>query len=297
MSTFSQLTDQTLMQLYGYTTLQDQATYLTASATASATSLTVNDVTAISRGIIEIGDEIIWVDSFDSSTKVLTVPPYGRGFRGSTAVAHNPGERVTSSPMFPRMMVKNAINQAITSVYPELFGIGETTFAYQPSINTFSLPAGAKEIISISWQTTGPSKEWMPIRRYRVDRQASTSVFASGVSVSIYDMIVPGRTVKVTYTKEPTALVNDSDDFATVTGLPASCEDLVMFGAAYRLTPYFDSSKLSGQSAAADFNDRTNQANTASALSRFLLQMYQVRLAEEARGLQNIFAVRSHYTR
>ena len=297
MSTFSQLTDQVLTQLYGYTTLQDQATYLTASAASTSLTMTVNDITAISRGVIEIGDELVWVDSFDSSTKVLTIPPYGRGFRGTTAAAHNPGERVVSSPMFPRNIVKNTINQAILSSYPDLFGIDETFFNYQPAINTYSLPAGALDVISVSWQTTGPSKEWMPVRRWRVDKQAATSVFTSGVSVSIYDMIVPGRSIKIVYTKQPSSLVNDSDDFNTVTGLPTSAEDVIMFGAAYRLTPYFDSAKLNGQSAAADFNDRQGQSNTASTLSRFLLQMYQVRLAEETRRLQSLFPIRSHYTR
>lgn len=297
MSTFSQLTDQTLMQLYGYTTLQDQATHLTASATASATTITVSDVTAISRGIIEIGDEIIWVDSVDSSTGILTIPPYGRGFRGTTAVAHNPGDRVVSSPMFPRQMVKDAINDAIKSVFPELFAVGETTFTFQPSMNTYSLPAGALDVLQVSWQTTGPSKEWLPIRRMRVDKHAATGSFTTGVSVSVYDSIVPGKTIKIVYTMEPSQLVNDSDVFSTVTGLPSSCEDLIKFGAAYRLTPFFDSAHLSGQSAEADYSGQPRNQNNAASLSRFLLQMYQVRLAEETRGLQSVFPVRSYYTR
>jgi hypothetical protein len=297
MSTFSQLTDQTLMQLYGYTTLQDQATYLTADVASGATTMSVNDVTAISRGIIEIGDEIIWVDSLNTTNGVLTVPPYGRGFRGTTAVAHSTGSRVVSSPMFPRSMVKQAINDAIISVYPELFAVGETTITFQPAISTYALPAGALDVLQVSWRTTGPSKEWLPVRRLRVDKHAATSVFSTGVTVSVYDSIVPGASMKIVFTKEPSALVNDSDQFSTVTGLPSSCEDLVRFGAAYRLTPYFDSAHLSGQSAEADYSGQPRNQNNAASLSRFLLQMYQVRLAEETRGLQNLFPVRSYYTR
>jgi hypothetical protein len=297
MSTFSQLTDQTLMQLYGYTTLQDQATYLTASATASATVLSVNDVTAISRGIVEIGDEIIWVDSIDSSAKTITVPPYGRGFRGTTAAAYAPGVRVVSSPMFPRNMVKQAINDAIISVYPELFAVGETTVTFQPAISTYALPAGALDVIQVSWRTTGPSKEWLPVRRLRVDKHAATSVFSTGVTLSVYDSIVPGAAMNIVFTKEPSPLVNDSDPFATTTGLPSSCEDLIRFGASYRLTPYFDSAHLSGQSAEADYSGQPRNQNNAASLSRFLLQMYQVRLAEEQGGLQRIYPNRSYYTR
>lgn len=297
MSTFSQLTDQTLMQLYGYTTLQDQATYLTGALTATGLTATVNDVTSISRGIVEIGDEIIWVDSLNSSTGVLTIPPYGRGFRGTTAAAHSIGDRVVSSPMFPRQMVKDAINDAIKSVYPELFAVGETTFTYQPAISTYALPAGALDVFQVSWQTTGPSKEWLPIRRMRVDKHAATSQFSTGVTLNVYDSITPGRTIKVVYSKEPTALVNDSDVFSTVSGLPASCEDLIKFGAAYRLTPFFDSAHLSGQSAEADYSGQPRNQNNAASLSRFMLQMYQVRLAEEQKGLQSVYPVRSYYTR
>lgn len=297
MSTFSQLTDQMLMQLYGYTTLQDQATYLTGALSATGLTVNVDDATAVSRGIVEIGDEIIWVDNLDSSAGTLTVPPYGRGFRGTTASAHSIGDRVVSSPMFPRQMVKDALNDAIKSVYPELFAVGSTTFTYQPAISTYSLPTGALDVLQVAWQTTGPSKEWMPVRRMRVDKHAATGSFSTGVSVSIYDMIVPGRTIKVVYTKEPTALSNDSDEFSTVTGLPSSCEDLIKFGAAYRLTPFFDSAHLSGQSAEADYSGQPRNQNNAASLSRFLLQMYQVRLAEEQGGLQRIFPVRSYYTR
>lgn len=297
MSTFSQLVDQTLLQLYGYTTLQDQATHLTAQLSASATTATVADVTAISRGIVEIDDEIIWVDSVNATTGALTIPPYGRGFRGSTADVHAAGSRVVSSPMFPRPTVKDALNDAIRAVFPDLWGVGTTTLTYQSAVNTYQLPAGALDVLAVAWQTVGPSKEWMPVRRWRVDKTAAPSAFTSGVSLSIYDGITPGRSVRVTYTKQPSALVNAADDFTTVTGLPASSEDVIRFGAAYRLIPFFDSAHLSGQSAQADYSGQPRNQNNAAALSRFVLQMYQVRLAEESRRLQSLFPVRSHYTR
>jgi hypothetical protein len=194
-------------------------------------------------------------------------------------------------------MVKKAINDAIKSVYPELFAVGSTEFNFQPAITTYQLPAGALDLLQASWQTTGPSKEWLPIRRYRVDKHASTGVYTTGVSVSVYDSVIAGRPMKFTFTKEPSELINDSDIFTTVTGLPASTEDLVRFGAAYRLVPFFDSARLSGQSAESDFGGANRMPSGASQLSRFLLQMYQVRLAEETKRLQSLFPIRSHYTR
>ena len=297
MSTFAQLIDQTLMHLHGYTTIQDVATSLTGNVSASATTISVADTTAISRGVIEIGDELLWVDSVNNSTGTVTIAPYGRGYRGTTAVAHSTGDRVVSSPLFPRKIVRDTLNDAILSVYPELFAVDETTINYQPSINTYSLPAGALDIIQISWQTTGPSREWLPVRRMRVDKHAPTSSFSTGVSFSIYDHIVPGRPMRIVFTKEPSALVNDSDEFATVTGLPRSCEDLIRLGASYRLVPFFDSPHLSGSSAEADFSGQGRTIGSSAQLSRFLLQMYQVRLQEEQGGLQRIFPTRSYYTR
>ena len=297
MSTFSQMVDQTLMHLHGYTTVQDVATYLTADVSASATTLTINDTTAISRGVVEIGDELIWVDNVNTQTGAITIPPYGRGYRGTTAVAHSNGDRVVSSPLFPRKIVADTINEAILSVYPELFAVGETTINYQPSINTYELPAGALDIIQISWQTTGPSKEWLPIRRMRVDKHAASSQFSTGVSFSVYDHIVPGRPMRIVYTKEPAALVNPSDEFTTTTGLPRSCEDLIRLGASYRLVPFFDSPHLSGSSAEADFAGQQRGIGSSAQLSRYLLQMYQLRLAEEQKGLQHVYPNRSYYTR
>ena len=297
MSTFSQMVDQTLMHLHGYTTIQDVATSLSSGVSASATTLSISDTTAISRGVIEIGDELMWVDDVNTQTGAVTIAPYGRGYRGTEAIAHLTGDRVVSSPLFPRKIVSDSINDAIRSVYPELFAVGETTINYQPSINTYSLPEGALDIIQISWQTTGPSKEWLPVRRMRVDKHAATSVFNTGVSFSIYDHIVPGRPMRIVYTKEPSALVNPTDEFTTTTGLPRSCEDLVRLGASYRLVPFFDSPHLSGSSAEADFSGQQRATGSSAQLSRFLLQMYQVRLAEEVRGLQHVYPNRSYYTR
>lgn len=297
MSTFDQLTDSTLLYLYGFTTLQDQATYLTSQASASALTLNVADATTISRGVLEIGDELIWADSVDTSALTATIPPYGRGYRGTTATVHASGTRVVSSPLFPRHLVKQAINESIRAVFPDLMGLGKSTFTYVPAVSTFALPAGALDVLQVSWQSIGPSREWFPIRRWRVDKHANTTAFASGATLSLYERIVPGRTVQVVYTKQPSVLSAGSDDFTDVTGLPASSEDVIRLGAAYRMVPFFDSPHLSGMSAEADFAANQRPVGASAQLGRFLLQQYQVRLTEEARRLQSIYPVRSHYTR
>lgn len=297
MTTFAELTDATMMYLYGFTTLQDQATYLTSNITAVDLVVPVADHTAMSRGVVEIEDELLWVDTVDTQNLQLKIPPYGRGFRGSTAATHAVGSRVVSSPLFPRLLVKRAINEAIGAVYPNLWGTGSTTFTFNPARSTYELPAGAKDVLAVSWQSIGPSREWMPIRRWRVDRNADPATFTTGATISIYDAVVPGRTVRVVFSKQPSTLDAASDVFTTVTGLPASCEDVIRLGAAYRMVPFFDSPHLSGMSAEADFAANQRPVGGASQLGRFLLQSYQLRLAEEAQKLHSLFPARSHYSR
>lgn len=285
------------MYLQGFTTVQDQSTHLVESVAADDLTLKVSDTTAMSRGVVEIGDEILFVDNVDSVSQNMQVPPYGRGFRGTAAVSHAAGTRVVSSPMFPRHVVKNAINEAIRAVYPELFGVGSTTITYNPAVSTYALPSGAYHVLSVAWQSVGPSKEWLPVRRYRVDANADPTAFATGATISLYDPIVPGRSVRVVFAKQPTPLSAGSDDFASVSGLPPSSEDLIRIGAAFRLVPFIDVAHLSGMSAEADFSANERPVGGASSIGRYLMQMYQVRLAEETKRLQSLYLDRSFYTR
>jgi hypothetical protein len=295
MTTFNELADATILDLYGYTQLQDQSTHLTGAVTASALTLPVADTSAVSRGTIEINDELIWVDDVNLQGSELMLAPYGRGFRGSPASAHQAGDRVVSSPMFPRHRIKQALNDAIGAVYPDLFGVGVTEFAWNPSRNTYPLNDPALEILSVTHSIVGPSKEWLPCRRYRLDRNADMSEFASGASISIYERITPGRTVKVVYAKEPSRL-GSGDDFSA-SGLPQSCEDVIRLGAQYRLIPMVQTPYLSGSSAEADFASQQRPVGSATTIGRYVLQMYQVRLAEESRRQRSLYNDRSHYTR
>jgi len=297
MSTFGAMVDDTIAYLSGYTGYQDQATYLTSTVDFGATTLPVFDSSAMSRGLVEIEDELVWVDTVDTSNQVLKVPPYGRGFRSTTAVTHTVGTRVVAAPMFPRRQVAQALNDAIQAIYPNVSGIGSTTFTFNPAVSTYSLPTGSEDILQVKWQSPGPSKEWLPVRRWDIDSSAVASAFATGSSISIYDAIVPGRTVSVVYTKQPSVLVNKADDFATVTGLPQSCEDLVRLGAAYRLIPFIDSPHLAGLSAEADLSSNMRPVGGAGALGKQILQMYRLRLQEETSRQQALFPVRVHYTR
>jgi hypothetical protein len=254
------------------------------------------DLTAVSRGVIEIGDELIRIDDVNQTGLVAVAPPYGRGYRGTTAATHATGSRVVTAPLFPRKLVKEALNQSIQSVYPMVYAVDSTTFTYSPAISTYALPAGAMNVMSVMWQTVGPSKEWLPVRRWRVDTSADATAFPTGATLSVYDGITPGRTIKVVYTKPPVTVASEASAFST-TGLPASCEDVVRLGAAWRLAPFLDAPHLSGNSAEADFSANMRPVGAAAQFSRVIQQQYQLRLLEESQRQQDQFPVRAHYTR
>jgi len=294
-STFLDLINETNLALTGYTNRQDQATYLTAPMASGDLSFTVADGTVLTRGLVEIDDELIWVDSFDRNTNTATIPQYGRGFRDTTAQSHTAGTRVTIAPSFPRSVIRRNINLAIDGVYPDLFGTFYTIFNWQAARTTYVLPNEAIDILGCSWQTIGPSKEWLPVRHYRVDRMANPIYWGSGKTVSIREGIIPGRPVMVTYTKKPTTLTYDTDDF-TMTGLSDSAREVIILGAAYRTAMYLDLGRVPAATAEADAQQGNDPVGSAANIGRVLQQMYQQRLLVEVRRLQEQYPPRTHYT-
>ena len=296
MTQFIDVINETQLALTGYTQRQDQATFLPFVMGATDLSFIVNDGTVLTRGMVEIDDELIWVDSFDRTTNTATIPSYGRGFRDTVAVPHTVGSRVTIAPSFPRSVIRRNINLAIDGVYPDLFGTYYTTFTWVASRTTYALPQEAIDVIGLSWQTIGPSLEWLPIRHYRLDRMANPITWNSGKTISIREGIIPGRTVQVTYTKKPTIMQYDTDDFAATTGLPDSAREVIILGAAYRTAMYLDLGRVPAFSAESDAMRANDPIGSAGNIGRMIQQLYQQRLLIEVRRLQEQFPPRTHYS-
>lgn len=301
MPTFNDMVNEVRSNLQGYTLRQDRLTYLanTGGITASGTSIQVGSSNNLAKGIIEIDDELIWIDSFDKATSTMNVIPagFGRGYGGTDAATHAQYAPVILSPTFPRQNIKRAINDTINSFFPDLWGVGSTTFTFNASQTTYTLPNEAQSVIYASWQTTGSSLEWLPINRWRMDPMANVTTFGTSNTINIYENIQPGRTIQVYYTKEPTVLTDNGDDFATVTGLPASSYDVVILGASYKLLSFIDPGRINLTSAEADLNDSKIPSTAGVGASRYIYALYQQRLKEEALKLQDKFPIRIHYTK
>jgi len=290
------MVEEVLINLEGFTLRQDRTTYLTTAIDSDDLTLSLASGDNIGKGIVEVDEELIHIDSVDRSDRSAVISPFGRGYRGTTAASHALNAKVTFSPSFPRLSVKRAINDTIRAVYPNIFGVTSTTFTYNAAQTTYSLPANAETVLAVSWDSIGPSGEWIPIRRWRQDPTAASSEYATTNSISIYDALVPGRTVQVIYTKEPSALSSASDVFTTVTGLPESTRDVIIYGAAYRMVSFLDPGRLTFTSPEADQNDTTRQFGAGTNTARYLLALYQQRLQEESQKLNGKYPVRVHYT-
>ena len=296
-TTLTQLVDDVQLNLQGFVGRQDRATHLTAALNSSATSMTVSSTENIGKGLIEIDDELIWIDGYERATGIITASPYGRGYNSSDPAAHDQYAKVTIAPTFPRVSIKRAINDTINSVYPLVFATGSTTFDFVSARNTYELPSSTISVLGMRWESVGPTKEWLPVRRYTQDLTANTGAFTSGKSVTISDYITPGQTVNISYTKFPTELGSNTDTLETTAGLPASMRDVIIYGAAYRLVSFLDPGRLAAISPQADEIDSKRTYGFGTQVTRQLFSLYQQRLSEESLKQKQQYPVRVHYSR
>jgi hypothetical protein len=180
MATLLDMINEVSMNLSGYTLQQDRATHITndvaatASTIAAPITLTLASTDSVGKGIIEIDEELFWVDNYDRVGNTATIAPYGRAYLGTTLAAHTAGTKVTIAPTFPRFVIKRAINDTISAIGSSIFAANTTTITSNSAVSAFRLPAtgsslNIRNILAIAYQALGSSKEWIPIRSYRFD--------------------------------------------------------------------------------------------------------------------------------
>jgi hypothetical protein len=299
--------DEVLINLAGYTFQQDRATHLTADVTTTTSTvgspliLQLGSTDSVGKGILEINEELLWVDSFDRVANTATISPYGRGYLGTTpSDEHVAGDKVTISPTFPRHAIKRAINDTIRSLGSSIFAVKTTTFTYNAAQNTYDFNnLNIKNIISLTWQDVGPSNEWVPIRRWDFDSVADATTFGAGAQTVTLgaDAPMPGRIVKVVYATDPVAFTDNTQDYVEQTGLPESTRDVVILGAAYRLLSFLDPARAAQVSPQADETDSKRPYGASQSATKQLYALYTQRLNEEVKAHQQNYPPRVHFSR
>lgn len=308
-TTYSDIVNEVIINLQGYTMQQDRATSLSAAITSTTTTtISVTSTNDIGKGIIEVGEELMWVESFDRVGNTLSISPWGRGYLGTTASTSATSSKVTISPTFPKYVIKRAINDTLRAMGASIYAVKQLTFTYNAAITTYELldssnnNVDAESIIAMHWQEVGPTKEWIPVRRFSFEPYADITTWGGSSAqpaqtISVYDYITPGRTVKVTYSTSPGTFTNDSDVFTTTTGLPASCKDVLVLGTIYRLLTFLDPARASQTSPQADEIDSKRPFGATGGVMRQIYTLYTQRLNEETKIQLQKYPPRVHYTR
>ena len=304
-TTLANMIDEVLINLSGYTFQQDRATHLTAAVTtttstsASPLILSLGSTDSVGKGILEIDEELLWVDSFDRVANTATVSPYGRGYLGTTAATHTTDAKVTISPTFPRFSIKRAINDTIRSLGASIFAVKSTSFTFNAAQSTYAFNnLDIKNILTVSWEDIGPSKEWRPLRRWDFDSTADATAWGAGAqTITLGEAPISGRTVRIVYAADPTAFTTNAQVYTTQTGLPESTRDVVILGAAYRLLTFLDPARASQVSPQADETDSKRPYGASQSATKQLYALYIQRLNEETQSQQQNYPPRVHFSR
>lgn len=286
MTTFGDLVDEVLQTLNGYGLAQPRAAFLTEPLTAAATTVRVGDASNFSQGVAEIGDEVVFVQSVDTANGILTLSPDGRGYYGTTAVAHDTDSRIESAATWPRHRIRSAINDVIVGTWPTLFGVASTSFTFNPAVSTYELPAEVEQVLAVHADTLGPSNEQQVIRRY-THNPAAPVEYSTGQYLTLGEGVVPGRTVTVTYTKAPSVLGDTTDEFVATTGLRQTAKHAVVLGACAHLVTFMDAARLPVDTARADEYDQRNAVGAATRIALQLQQRFEMELEKERRRLRS----------
>lgn len=292
---FASLIDEVITSLQGFGTDNDQVCTLTGALNASATTFTVDESDGISRGLVEIDEELLYIDSADNGT--VNVTAWGRGYKGTNPTSHAVNTAVSVAPTWPRAVVAREINNTIRAVYPNLFAVGTVDFTVTGLTWQYSMPASIDRVLAVEWSWLASSIQgWTPLGGWELVQSANTVDFATGKALLLGEPLPSGTRIHVTYAKPPTLLVNGTDLYSS-SGLPSSSRDVVVYGAASRLLPWQDTGRVSVESVSSDAQDTVKPVGNAVALAKELRNLYASRLADERRVLQDRFPSRSHKVR
>lgn len=289
--TVASLVDEIQDALHGYVRVQDQSTSLTADISAGALEFAVDAPSLLSRGAVQIGDELVSVERVDTSTGMVLIAPWGRAQSGSLAAAHVAGSRVTQSPLFPRQRIASAIYGVLREIYPDIYAVGETRLDINPTRTNYELPYDCWHVMHVEWLLPGPTGLWAPAGRWRQNKTAGT------VELELLSPAWPGDgRARVRYMRVPPTQVQGTDNLASY-GYDQQVRDLIVLGVTARMLTYVESSRVQTQSVESHGRSEAVPAGSAQNLSRYLYQLFRARVEDERKQLLMRWPLQPHRTR
>src|SRR5581483_7351938 len=217
--TVSSLINDVLGALHGYVRDQGMVTTLTADLASDGLSGTVSEANQLSRGLVEIDDELIYVNAV-AGLGGFSIPAWGRAQDGTTAASHMSGAKVTMSPLYPRIRVKDAIFWSLREMFPRVFGVAEQLFDVDVVRTNYQLPSDCWQVFAVEWHVPGPSQMWRRMFHWRMNKTATTT------EIEVMGQRWPGTNrLRVLYAKEPPTSYSVED--LTTLGYSQNIHDIV----------------------------------------------------------------------
>jgi hypothetical protein len=208
----------------------------TLALTATGTTVTFQyDLSGIRPGgVIQIDNELMYVWEISAGSKSVTVE---RGWNGTTAAAHAASSIATVDPKFPRAQILEAMNAELddlASPMNGLFQIKILELNYNGTDLMVNLPTTDKIIDLISVSLRYISTDYIKVRRCRLIRDLPNDDFNTGYAVRFDEQVRAGRMI-IVYKTPFSNVTSESQNIQNVTGLPTSCEDILILGSQIRL--------------------------------------------------------------
>jgi len=292
MTTLGVLVEQVRHHLSGLDARPETVGALSAPLTSTATSFVVDAASSLPQGdLLEVDMEQMRVKTASQTDNTVTLWPFGRGYRGTTAAAHAAGAEVRFSPSWPASTVAREINGVLAEIYPTVYAVKEHVTTV-PADGAIDVPADATGVISVWVENRTVSTQWD--REDRWDFNPDSTTTGRGLRIGGYHST--GDALRIVYSAAPAPFNLDgalSQDFATVTGLQDRLTDLLSLGVARRLAPMLDLGRLSAVAASPTDRD----PNTGGSQARLLHSLFLSRLDQEAAVLKREHPIRRHMVR
>lgn len=291
MTTVDQFIDRTSAMLHSYTGTLEATTYLSAAVTDAALTIPVGHPSYITRGLIEVGNELMHVDAVGETSALLF--PFGRGAQDTTSIPHAINARVTNDPIFPRQRIFDAMVRCLHNIQLELFITKTYTFTYSTVQTSYEIPADLIRVLGVQYQVVGPTREWVNVTHWAVDHDADTT---TGKALIIHEPIQAGRTVQLVYAAELPVPETPSTNLEGI-GIPDWMQSVLMYGAAWELVQFMEPARMQLKSVEARTQAAGVDVGAASNVAKQLYAMYQLRLDSARKRLLTTHPSPKHYTR
>lgn len=289
--TVTPLIDEVLGALHGYVRDQASVTTLTLPLTATSLAAAVSEGNQVSRGLIEIDEELIYINAGSASMLgQFTIPPWGRGQEGTVAAAHPADSKVTQSPLYPRRRVRDSIFWTLREMFPRVYGVADCLFDVDVVRTNYALPLDVWQVFAVEWHLPGPSFMWQPMKRWRVNHTATTQ------ELEMMGMRWPGPgRARALYSKLPPDNY-DVEDLTTY-GYTQNVHDILILGATARLLALTEPARLQVESVESHGRAEVVQGGSIIQTAQRLYSMFDRRVEQEAFRLQQRYTLQPHKTR